>query len=100
MCIRDSVRILRVEEPLQDDPPVEHSIEREVDPAEPAERDSSFDLVLPCDDVPLLERRDERVLLPALRAEAGVALQRRVAGGAEALAVGDDGRDDLSLIHI
>ena len=87
-------RVLRVEEPLQDDPAVQHSVEREVDPPEPSERDRPLHLVLPGDDVPLLEGGHERVLLPALLAEAGLARQLRVARRAEALAIGDDRRDE------
>ena len=44
-------RILGVEQALQDDPAGEHRVEREVDPAEPAEGDGALDLVLVGDHV-------------------------------------------------
>ena len=90
----EHARILRVEQALQGHPACEHRVEREVDPPEPAERDRPFDLVLAGDDVPFLQRRDERVFLAALGAEAGVPFQRRVARRAEALPLRDDAFDD------
>ena len=81
--------VVRIQEPLEHHPAIEHAVLGQVDPAQSAVGQAALDLVLVGDDIAGLERGDERIARSAGRTEARFAARqgRRIALGVVAIGV-------------
>ena len=79
--------VLGIQQAFQHHVARQQFVEAEVDPAQSAECDGAFHFVLAGDHVLRFERRDEVVFHAALAAKTGLALQGRIAPGAESFAL-------------